>query len=115
MIEPCSLTEEKKHTTGDLIAGTARSSKYDIHAPQQECSVPSVNRVLVCASESGASSVLNHRCRRFRLLPRRGLLRAFERLGRVKPGRDHKLLELGQVDRGGVVVVGLVGVGKALL
>ena len=75
--------------------------------------VPSVNTDMFCAS--GASSVLNHRCRRFLLHSRRGLLRAFERPGRVKPGRDHKLLELGQVDRGGVIVVGLVGVGKALL
>ena len=30
-----------------ILTGRARSSKYDIHVPQQECSVPSVNRVLV--------------------------------------------------------------------
>lgn len=63
---------------------------------------------------SGASSVLNHRCRRLLLRAHRGLLWAFERLGRVEPGRDHQLLELGQVDRGVVVVVGLIGVGKLL-
>ena len=53
------------------------------------------------------------RCRRLFLLPLRGLLWAFGCFGRVKPGRDHKLLELGQVDRVGVIEVGLVGVGKA--
>ena len=43
--------------------------------------------------------------------PHLGLLGALKRLGRVEARRDHQRLELGEADRGGVIVVGLVVLG----